>query len=382
MAKTATARSAAPDARRQSSDKHRTRIHQRRQQPAGDCGQRDAHLLGQCGAMTSTRRVIARAKLDGGEVETGLPRRSKASTAHGSGARRHLPLLRTERLNGNQLVGGPVWPTASNGTSSSSARSRAPRHRRRRRPHLLGEPGRGSDRAQALTSPNRPCEEAPIETDFIPGAGHPQGLAVDAAHLYWSANGEIAAQPRQRPLPLRRRRAANELDDLTSTPATTNGAEVQGVLGISEDGTARLLRRQRRPRRRRRPATRGTARGTRLEVSNSQATATSTWRRKDGWRATSFIARLDADGGTTTDATELGRHAGVIVQVRKTARVSPDGSTLLFRSQEKLTDYDNEGTPELYRYRVEARARAASPATRRRRRRAGRARLGRSAFRR
>jgi hypothetical protein len=32
--------------------------------------------------------------------------------------------------------------------------------------------------------------------------------------------------------------------------------------------------------------------------------------------------------------------------------ISADGATLLFRSQRKLTDYDNEGTPQLYRYEV------------------------------
>jgi hypothetical protein len=34
----------------------------------------------------------------------------------------------------------------------------------------------------------------------------------------------------------------------------------------------------------------------------------------------------------------------------KTARVSADGQTLLFASQNKLTAYDNQGTAELYRY--------------------------------
>jgi hypothetical protein len=39
-------------------------------------------------------------------------------------------------------------------------------------------------------------------------------------------------------------------------------------------------------------------------------------------------------------------------QLENTARVSPDGQTLLFRSKRRLSAYDNEGVSELYLYRA------------------------------
>jgi hypothetical protein len=64
-----------------------------------------------------------------------------------------------------------------------------------------------------------------------------------------------------------------------------------------------------------------------------------------------FIAPVDADGEEEfSDAMNWLPHGGLYEQTEKTARVSPDGQTLLFRSQEKLTPYENAGTPELYRY--------------------------------
>jgi hypothetical protein len=68
-----------------------------------------------------------------------------------------------------------------------------------------------------------------------------------------------------------------------------------------------------------------------------------------------LIARLKA-GGSQPDAlnwTPTPRELfGTSSYVAKTSFLSADGQTLLFRSQEKLTAYDNEGTPEFYRYRV------------------------------
>ena len=53
-----------------------------------------------------------------------------------------------------------------------------------------------------------------------------------------------------------------------------------------------------------------------------------------------------------SDAIDWLPHGGLLGQFEKPSRVSPDGLTLLFRSQEQLTSYDNEGVPMLYRYRV------------------------------
>ena len=69
--------------------------------------------------------------------------------------------------------------------------------------------------------------------------------------------------------------------------------------------------------------------------------------------AIDFVARLKAGGSFpgalnwTGTPRELFSTAGL---TPKTAFVSHDGRILLFRSQEKLTAYDNEGIPELYRY--------------------------------
>jgi hypothetical protein len=71
-----------------------------------------------------------------------------------------------------------------------------------------------------------------------------------------------------------------------------------------------------------------------------------------------FLARLETGGGRTgSDAGDwLPAQEGIYGNgyVPRSAFVSPDGRTLLFRSREKLTAYDNHGVPELYRYRVGA----------------------------
>ncbi|HSS41623.1 MAG TPA: hypothetical protein VLK37_03635, partial [Solirubrobacterales bacterium] len=70
----------------------------------------------------------------------------------------------------------------------------------------------------------------------------------------------------------------------------------------------------------------------------------------------SFIARLEVGGagGFQTDAADwVTTLRGIAsVDVDKAARVSSDGKALLFRSQRRLTSYENEGTPEFYLYRV------------------------------
>ena len=73
-----------------------------------------------------------------------------------------------------------------------------------------------------------------------------------------------------------------------------------------------------------------------------------------GAGSTSFIARLDV-GGERTSQTRvdwLPTMAGNLLEEQKSSQLSPDGQTLLFRSHEKLTDYDNQGTPQYYLYRA------------------------------
>ncbi len=70
---------------------------------------------------------------------------------------------------------------------------------------------------------------------------------------------------------------------------------------------------------------------------------------------TGFVARLDAGGerGISDQGDWLPTMTSKAVNEQKSAQVSADGQTLLFRSHEEgLTPYQNEGRPELYLYRV------------------------------
>jgi len=67
-----------------------------------------------------------------------------------------------------------------------------------------------------------------------------------------------------------------------------------------------------------------------------------------------FNAELNADGGFAGDAANWAPTTtgiGGSGTFQKTAFLSEDGKTLLFRSQEKLSAFDNKGVSELYRYR-------------------------------
>jgi len=77
------------------------------------------------------------------------------------------------------------------------------------------------------------------DKEFLTPPGQLEGLAADPAgsHLFWSSNGETPKNPgtdlyRFTPGP-----GGGTLEDLTADPSTPNGAEVQGVLGTSADGS-------------------------------------------------------------------------------------------------------------------------------------------------
>jgi hypothetical protein len=187
---------------------------------------------------------------------------------------------------------------------------------------------------------------ASAEPGFIEGAGQPQGLALDGEHIYWAANQEVQPNPGNDLYRFDAKSGA--LTDLTvdTNPGDAAGAAVVGVLGISEDasyvyfaangdldGVG--------------PAQGGDCKGTNIHFTGQ----CSLYLEHGG--AISFVARLDANPGTTgSDATDWLPHGGTIGQVERTARVSPDGQTLLFRSRAKLSAYDNESFPELYLYRL------------------------------
>lgn len=180
--------------------------------------------------------------------------------------------------------------------------------------------------------------------DFITGAGHPLGLAADSEHLYWSANQEVPPNPGN---DLYRFDAGSgELTDLTVDTKDVNGAEVKGVLGVSDDGSDVYF------------AANGDLDGNGQAVKGDCKAGTGGGGFLDGsgncslylaqGEQITFIAPL----GGASDAANWEPQGEPSTQsaVENTARVSGDGQTLLFRSQEQLTDYDNRGTPELYRY--------------------------------
>ena len=200
-----------------------------------------------------------------------------------------------------------------------------------------------------------PLDLASKEKEFIKVTGKPAGLAADSAHLYWSINGEAPVNPgNDLYLYEPTDQPGGTLEDLTPEPSTENGAEVQGVVGASKDGSRVFF------------VANGDLDGAGPAAAGDCHTAgghgplSSTsgqcnlYLRVGG--TTSFIARVRADGGAdTSDAAnwlptprEL---FGTSSYAARTSFLSPDGKTLLFRSTEQLSAYENEGTPELYRYR-------------------------------
>ncbi len=182
------------------------------------------------------------------------------------------------------------------------------------------------------------------EPEFIKDAEKPEGLALNATHLFWSANQETLAHPGN---DLYRYDAGAEtLTDLTPDATDKNGADVQGVLGASSDASHVYF------------AANGKLDGPGLPGA-CEALVVAGFLNAKGqcslylWREgmpITFIAPLEA-GGSTGDATNwlplaIGR------RLNRTARVTPDGQTLLFSSREQLTGYDNEGQSQLYRFRI------------------------------
>jgi virginiamycin B lyase len=194
-----------------------------------------------------------------------------------------------------------------------------------------------------------------FEPEFIglEGEGDLQGLAVAGGQIYWSINGESppnTGNDLYRYLP-----ATGALKDLTVDKADPNGAEVKGVLGTSKDASYVYFAANGVP-----DGVTGSpnAAGEVAEAGDCQGGATvgisfsgacNLYLAREG-QPTLFIARLEAE----PDASDWLPHGGLASQLEKTARVTADGQTLLFSSKAKLGPYDNEGIPELYRYRVGA----------------------------
>jgi sugar lactone lactonase YvrE len=207
--------------------------------------------------------------------------------------------------------------------------------------YWTSEEGGGIGRIPVNDLVARGCFEHPGECkkNFLPVDGSLGGLATHDNYIYWGVNGETPANPGN---DLYRYDVEAGLTDITpdSNPADVDGAEVRGLLGSSNDGSYVYFAAngQLAP---------GASPG---DCTNGQSPIGSCnlyVEQDDG--QIEFISRLDAsggDGGNWRGADDTNGETG------KLSRVSADGRTLLFMSSEKLTPYDNEGVPELYRYHV------------------------------
>ncbi len=210
------------------------------------------------------------------------------------------------------------------------------------------------------------CSEiARCEPEFIEPDGAVLGLAADASgsHLYWTANGEVPPHPGNDLYRYQREgsggceEAGGCLEDLTVDAADANGAQVLGVADASADASRAYF----------------VANGVLSEAPNEagEVAEPGTCDRRfvntvgrcnlylwEGGEI-SFIARLNAspelglgsagDSKNWLPTTDNGVING---GPQKTAFASADGATLLFRSREKLTPYENAGLAELYLYRL------------------------------
>ena len=208
-----------------------------------------------------------------------------------------------------------------------------------------------------------------VEPSFISGTEKSKGLTADASHLYWSANGESLPNPGKDLYRYDVEAPAGErLTDVSVDHSATDtctggvlcGAQVQGVIGASADGSYVYYVANGVPN----GAIQNSpnANGESAEAGSCQGPVASMtgecnlylWHEEGAAETTTFIARLDPSGSANGDVADwvqtLAGFGGLERTGQKTARVSPDGQTLLFRSQRALTGYDSGGTSELYRF--------------------------------
>jgi len=206
--------------------------------------------------------------------------------------------------------------------------------------------------------------------EFIANLEGVYGVAVDAGHIYWAASPSPKAPPASPGNDLYRFGATSaELIDLAPDSTDPNGAEVAGVLGYSNDGSSVYF------------AANGDLDGSGPAQSGNCVTRVGSnfsfsgscsvylWQEDGsgscatGGGCISFVTPVDLQepGQTISDGFNW---AGGGEEYPKVSRVSANGRILVFRSQLKLTDYDNtppDGScgqgngaarpcPEFYRY--------------------------------
>ena len=190
-----------------------------------------------------------------------------------------------------------------------------------------------------------------LNLEFIKAAQGPLGMAVDGEHIYWSAGQESPPNPGNDLYRWDANASGKKLSDLTVNNKDAAGAQVLGVLGSSAD-TSLIYLAANGDLDGAGPGKAGDCKGSAPGSGLSFSGRCNLYLVRSAAPGTAeFIAPLNADGPGKSDAFNWLPHGGVN-QSQKTARVSTDGQTLLFRSQNKLSAYENKGTPELYRYRI------------------------------
>jgi hypothetical protein len=199
----------------------------------------------------------------------------------------------------------------------------------------------------SLSSFDKNCGVGNVDCqkEFIKPAGTPFGLASDAEHLFWSVNGEAPPNPGN---DLYRYEAGKGLSDLTPDSTAVNGAEVKGVLGASADGShvyfvanADL------------DGVGGPAGAGNCERDFQHMTGACNlylWHEGE----IEFVARLKNSTGVADNLNWVPTPFEVLNSgsyAEKTSQLTPDGGTLLFRSQERLGEYENVGKSEYYLFR-------------------------------
>lgn len=190
-----------------------------------------------------------------------------------------------------------------------------------------------------------------VEKHFLTPAGKVEGLASDGPHLFWSVNAEAPGNPgndlyRFEP-------SSRSLSDLTpgSSNEAENGAQVRGVLGTSADGSYVYFAANADLDGPGGEAEAGNCTGRRFDRADGECNI---YLYHDG--EYKFVARVAMSRFFDSDAVNwLTKVESVFLTgsvTPKSSIVSADGHTLVFRSTQALTPYDNEGEPELYRYHL------------------------------
>jgi hypothetical protein len=176
-----------------------------------------------------------------------------------------------------------------------------------------------------------------------------RSLAVNGSNIYWANNPPLAIKPGNDLYLFKDDGEDGELSDLTPDNGTTNGAEVRGVLGASDDLSDVYFAANG-------VLAAGASPGSCVDPPMFGSGSCNLYHWHEG--TIEFIAELQTGGnGALTDAINWmsalsPKDTFPDERQQKTARVSPDGQTLLFRSQRQQTAYPNEGIARFYRFRV------------------------------